>query len=211
MLGRLHVLTDFVFQQRFSHAELARLATAGGADVIQFRQKDGTVRAKLHELRPVADVCRAAGATLLVDDHLDLALAVEADGVHLGQTDLPIPDARRIFGPDAILGATATTLAQARQAEACGATYIGFGPVFSGRSKAAPASTKGLGGLAAVCAAVSIPVIAIGGVTASRVADVLNAGAHGVAIMTAISTAPDPEAATRAFRTALDAVCGIEA
>ncbi|MEL6772256.1 MAG: thiamine phosphate synthase [Bacteroidota bacterium] len=211
MLGRLHVLTDFVFQQRFAHAELAHLAIAGGADVIQFRQKTGTARAKLHELRPVADACQETQTALLVDDHLDLALAVGADGVHLGQTDLPIPDARRIFGPDAILGATATTLAQARQAEACGATYIGFGPVFSGRSKAAPASTKGLHGLAAVCAAVSIPVIAIGGVTADRMADVLDAGAHGVAVMTAISTAHDPEAATRAFRTAIDAACGVDA
>ncbi|MEM8558735.1 MAG: thiamine phosphate synthase [Bacteroidota bacterium] len=204
MLGRLHVLTDFVFQQRFAHADLARLAIAGGADVIQFRQKDGTVRAKLHELRPVASACQDAGATLLVDDHLDLALAVGADGVHLGQTDLPLPDARRILGPDAVLGATATTLAQARQAEACGATYLGFGPVFSGRSKASPASTKGLRGLAAVCAAVSIPVVAIGGVTVGRVAEVLGAGAHGVAVMTAISTAADPEQATRAFRVALD-------
>ncbi|MEM6783995.1 MAG: thiamine phosphate synthase [Bacteroidota bacterium] len=211
MLGRLHVLTDFVFQQRFSHEELARLAIAGGADVVQFRQKGGTLRAKLHELRPVAEACQERQATLLVDDHIDLALAVEAEGVHLGQTDLPIADARRVLGPDAVIGATATTLAQARKAEAAGATYIGFGPVFSGRSKAAPASTKGLSGLAAVCAAVSIPVIAIGGVTATRVADVLDAGAHGVAVMTAISTAAHPETATRAFRVAIDAACGVAA
>lgn len=203
-VGRLHVLTDFHFQQRFSHADLARLALRGGADVIQFRQKMGTVRHQLHEARRVAAVCRDFGATLLIDDRLDLTLAVVADGTHLGQTDFPIADARRILGPDAILGATATTLVQARKAEADGADYIGFGPVFPTHSKMNPASVKGLEGLATTCASVSIPVIAIAGITAERIADVLAAGAYGVAVMTAITCSPDPEAATRQFRAALD-------
>ncbi len=208
MIGRLHVLTDFHFQQRFTHADLARMAMAGGADTIQFRQKAGSKRELLRGLRPTAEACRAAGVPLLVDDHLDLALAVEADGVHLGQLDLPVLDARsildRLDGPTGIVGATVTTVAQAREAEAAGADYLGFGPVFPTSSKDNPASVKGLDGLAAVCRAVRIPVIAIAGITPERVPAVLDAGAHGVAVMSAVTLADDPEAATARFREALD-------
>ncbi|NNF59084.1 MAG: thiamine phosphate synthase [Rhodothermaceae bacterium] len=206
-IGRLHVLTDFHFQQRFSHADLARLALAGGADTIQFRQKIGSVRDLLAGLRPTVTACREAEVPLLVDDHLTLALAVEADGVHLGQSDLPIAEARAVLdrcpGHTRLLGATATTVAQAREAEAAGADYIGFGPVFATQSKANPAPVKGLAGLEAVCDAVQIPVIAIAGITPERVRLVLGAGAHGVAVMTAISTAEDPRTATAAFRDAI--------
>lgn len=204
-IGRLHVLTDFRFQQHLSHAALAAAAIEGGADTIQFRQKTGTIRHQLHEARPAAQVCQEASVPLLIDDRLDLMQAVNAAGVHLGQTDFPIADARRILGPNAILGATATTRAQAEKAAEAGADYIGFGPVFPTASKANPASVKGLAGLAEVCQAVSLPVIAIAGMTPDRVGAVIAAGAHGIAVMTAISTAPDPTAATRRFRTALDA------
>src|SRR5690606_10540045 len=104
----------------------------------------------------------------------------------------------------AVVGATVTTTAQAREAEAGGASYLGFGPVFPTRSKRDPASVKGLAGLADVCAAVTIPVIAIAGITPDRVAPVIEAGAHGVAVMTAVTTASDPQAAAAAFRRALD-------
>ncbi|HLT46951.1 MAG TPA: thiamine phosphate synthase [Rubricoccaceae bacterium] len=204
MVGRLHVLTDFHFQQRHSHAALARLAVAGGADTVQFRQKAGTVRDLLANLRPVVAVCREAGVPLVVDDHLDLALAVGADGVHLGQLDLPVADARAVLdrcgGPTRLVGATATTAEEAAAAEAAGADYVGFGPVFPTGSKANPASVKGLAGLARACAAVRIPVVAIAGITPERVRAVLEAGAHGVAVMTAVTTAPDPRAATARFR-----------
>lgn len=207
-VGRLHVLTDFHFQQRFSHAELAQLAISGGADTVQFRQKAGTPRDWLPCLRPVVRVCREAGVPVLVDDRLDLALAAGTDGVHLGQLDLPIKEARVVMdafpGPVRLLGATATTAAEALAAEADGADYIGFGPVYPTGSKASPASVKGLRGLAEACRAVSIPVIAIAGITPERVPEVLRAGAWGVAVMTAVTTADDPEAATAAFREALE-------
>ncbi len=203
-IGRLHVLTDFVFQQRFSHADLAARAIAGGADTVQFRQKAGPVRARLYEAERTAAVCREAGVPLLVNDDLALAQAVGAAGVHLGQGDLPVAVARRVLGPEALVGATVTDVAQAREAEAAGASYLGFGPVFPTRSKRNPASVKGLEGLAAVCAAVSIPVVGIAGVTPERVPAVLGAGAHGVAVMTAVTTADDPEAAADAFRAALE-------
>ena len=204
-VGRLHVLTDFVSQQRFPHAALAALAARGGADTIQFRQKGGAVRNRYVEARRTAAACHAAGRPLLIDDHVDLALAVGAAGVHLGQLDLPVEAARRVLGDAAVVGATATTVQQARDAEAAGASYIGFGPVFPTQSKRNPASVKGVEGLAAVCAAVRIPVIGIAGITPERVADVIGAGAHGVAVMSAVTTADDPQAATAVFRRALDA------
>jgi thiamine-phosphate pyrophosphorylase len=207
-VGRLHVLTDFHFQQRHSHAALAALAVAGGADTVQFRQKRGTPRDLLASLRPTVAACRAGGAACLVDDHLDLALAADADGVHLGALDLPVADARRVLdavgGRHRLLGATITTAEEARAAEADGADYLGFGPVYPTGSKDNPARVKGLRGLAEAARAVAIPVIAIAGITVERVAPCLDAGAWGVAVMTAVSTASDPQAAAAAFRRAID-------
>lgn len=202
-IGRLHILTDFRFQQRLPHWRLAELAIQGGADVIQFREKHASLRHALHEARLTAERCRAAGVPLILNDRLDIALAVGADGVHLGQEDLPVADGRRILGREAIVGASATTVQQARRAEQSGASYIGFGPVFSTGSKANPASVKGLAGLKAVCAAVSLPVIAIAGITAERIASVMGSGAHGVAVMTAVSLAGDPAAATAELAAAI--------
>ncbi|GAB5534061.1 MAG: thiamine phosphate synthase [Rubricoccaceae bacterium] len=207
-IGRLHVLTDVHFQHEHSHAEIAERACAGGADTIQFRDKGAALRDRLEALRDTMATCRAAHVTCLVNDDLALALATGADGVHLGQHDLPIADARhvlpRVARPARIVGATATTAEQAQAAEADGADYIGFGPVFPTRSKENPASVKGLDGLATTCAAVSIPVIAIAGITPERVALCLDAGAWGVAVMTAITTARNPIESTRAFRRQLD-------
>lgn len=203
-VGRLHVLTDYVFQQRLPPAALAAAALRGGAEVIQFRHKRGSMRTRWVELERTAAATRAAGGALVVNDHLDLALAAGA-GVHLGQEDLPVAVARRVLGPEALVGATASTPDEARRAEAEGASYVGFGPVFPTGSKANPQPVRGLRGLEAACRAVAIPVIAIAGITPERVRSVLEAGAHGVAVMTAVSTAADPEAATRAFRAALDA------
>ena len=187
---------------------MARMACTGGADTIQFRDKHASLRDRLEALRTTVAACRDAAVTCLVDDDLSLALATDADGVHLGQEDLPIADARRVLSPLAnrtrIVGATATTPAQARAAEADGANYIGFGPVFPTTSKANPASVKGLDGLAETCQAVSIPVIAIAGITPGRVVPCLEAGAWGVAVMTAVTKADDPIAATREFRRQLD-------
>ncbi len=113
-VGRLHFLTDFTFQQRHGHAALAELAIRGGADTIQFRQKEGTLRDILVSAHAVAEVCRRLGVPLLVDDRVDVALAVGAAGVHLGQTDMPLADARRVLGPDAIIGITAPAVSLAR-------------------------------------------------------------------------------------------------
>ena len=205
-VGRLHVLTDFTFQQRWTHADLAAAAIRGGADVIQFRQKTGSIRDILANAHEVATVCRRHDTTLLIDDHVDVALAVGADGVHLGQMDMPIETARQILGEAAIIGITAPTLPMAKAAVSGGADYIGFGPVYPTRSKANPASVKGLEGVLEMASSLEVPIIGIAGITARRCPDVLRAGAHGVAVMTAISCATDPEAATREFIKAIEAV-----
>lgn len=205
-IGRLHVLTDFTFQQRFSHAELALLAVQGGADVIQFRQKTGSIRDVLSSAHKTADVCREHGVPLLIDDRVDVAQVVGAAGVHLGQTDMPLSDARRVLGDDAIIGITAPSISEAEEALSGGADYIGFGPVYPTRSKANPSSVKGLEGVLEMANAVDIPVIGIAGITASRCADVLRAGAHGVAIMTAITCAEDPQHAASQFAQAIEGV-----
>ena len=203
------MLTDLRFQQRFSHAELARLAAEGGADTIQFRQKSGAVREMLAEARHAASVCREWDVPFLVNDRLDVALACQADGIHLGQQDFPVLEARRILGPEPIIGGTATTVEEALAMQEAGADYVGFGPVFPTTSKDDPAPVKGVANLARVCAAVRIPVIAIAGISVERVGPVIRAGAHGVAVMTAVTTAENPALAARAIREELDAVTAV--
>lgn len=203
-IGRLHVLTDFHLQQQRSHAELARLAIRGGADTIQFRQKHGGIQNILIEAQKVAAVCQDASIPLLVDDRIDVAQAIEAEGVHLGQEDFPVDAARDILGPDAIIGATATKTEQVVEAYERGADYIGFGPVFPTTSKRNPKSVKGPEGVYDASEAVPIPIIAIGGITHDRVRRALEAGAHGVAVLSAICTAKNPERATARFRAAID-------
>ncbi|MEM6648447.1 MAG: thiamine phosphate synthase [Bacteroidota bacterium] len=203
-LGRLLVLTDYTFQQRYSHAALARLALQGGADLIEFRQKHAPIRHRLKAAVETAAVCAQYTRPLLIGDHIDIAMAAGAQGVHLGPNDMPLDVARQLLGEDAIIGASATSVSLAQRAEAMGASYIGFGPVNRSTSKPTSAPVQGVEGVARVCAAVSIPVFAIGGVTVDDVVPLLEAGARGVAVMSAISTAKHPEMATRAFRGAID-------
>lgn len=210
-VGRLHVLTDFHLQQQRSHGELARLAIRGGADSIQFRQKHGGIQNILIEARKVAKVTRDASIDLIVNDRLDVMQAVDAEGVHLGQEDFPVDEARAILGPEAIIGATATKTTQVVDAYDMGADYVGFGPVYPTTSKRNPKSVKGPEGVRAASEAVPIPIIAIGGITHDRVRPTLEAGAHGVAVLSAVCTANNPERATARFRAAIDGTTTEEA
>ena len=196
-VGRLHVLTDTALQARFSHQELARLALAGGADVIQFRQKRGSTREMIAAARAMKEVCALAGAPLIINDRLDVALAVDADGVHLGQEDFPLGRAREILGPGKIIGGSAATLEEALACQAQGADYVGFGPVFPTRSKADAGPVSGLALLTRVVRALGLPVIAIGGVCADNAGGLRRAGAHGLAVISAVCCQADPAAATR--------------
>jgi thiamine-phosphate pyrophosphorylase len=211
-LGRLHVITDAVLQTRYSHVELARLAVRGGADAVQFREKRPfATRALVETAETMRRALEGGDALLVVDDRADVARAAGVPAVHLGRDDLDVATARAILGVDAIIGGTANSLAEALRVAATDVDYLGVGPVFGTRSKANPALTLGLDGLRAIVEAARKPVIAIGSITADRVQSVLDTGAYGVAVLSAIVCQADPTGAARAFRDAIDAWRGARA
>jgi thiamine-phosphate pyrophosphorylase len=211
-LGRLHVITDVTLQTRFSHVELARLAAAGGADTVQFREKRPlTTRILVETAAAMRRALEGTGAELVVDDRADVALAAGVRAVHLGRDDLDVATARAIVGSAALIGGTANSLAEAVRAADADVDYLGVGPVFGTRSKANPAPPLGLDGFRAIVDAVRKPVIAIGGITADRVRSVLDAGAYGMAVLSAVVCEADPAEAARAFRGAIDAWRGARA
>jgi thiamine-phosphate pyrophosphorylase len=166
---------------------------------LQLRAKGLTAAAMRDAALAIQPLCRAAVVPFCVNDRLDVALAVGADVVHLGQDDLPLSDARRIAAGRLAIGFSTHNAGQAAAAARDGADYIGFGPIFATRSKLNPDPTVGLQALRAVCAAVAVPVVAIGGITLPRVAEVAAAGAAAAAVISAVDDAPDPAAAGRAI------------
>jgi len=202
-IGRLHVLTDKVLQSRFSHLELARMAIKGGADTIQFRQKVGATREMIEIVRQLKKLCMDSGVTLVVNDRIDVAIAAEADGVHLGQDDFPIPLARKLLGKSRIIGGSAATLEEAQKCLAEGADYIGFGPVYPTTSKEDADPVTGINLLKQAVESISLPIIAIGGINTENTPEVIRAGARGIAVISAVCCQEDPEQATRALRQAI--------
>ena len=203
-IGRLHLLTDVVLQDRFSHEDLARLGIAGGADTIQLREKGGSTRRMIEVAKSMAVVCREAGVPLIVNDRIDVAMASDADGVHLGQSDFPIPLARSLLGKDKLIGGSAATIEEARICLADGADYIGFGPVYVTGSKGDAGPVSGPAELKQVVETIPLPILAIGGITAENVHEVMRAGAYGIAVISAVCCQIDPEGATKAIREALE-------
>jgi len=186
-------------------AEVVAAALDGGVDVVQLRDKGVTDRERYETGLRVRELTAAAAVPLLVNDRIDLAAAIDADGVHLGQSDLPVAVARELLGESAVVGVSASTVEQAREAEAAGADYLGVGAVYGTDSKDVSGDRDGIGTerIAAVADAVGVPVIGIGGVDASNAAPVVEAGATGVAALSAITAAADPAAATEALRAAV--------
>jgi thiamine-phosphate diphosphorylase len=179
-------------------AQLARdLVGPGGARVLQIRIKPGDARTLLAVARMARPICDAAGALLIVNDRIDVALAARADGVHLGQTDLAFADARRI-APALIIGISTHTVAQVEAA--AGADYLGFGPVFATRTKHAPEPVQGIAGLrAAVAAARGVPIVAIGGIEPRAVSDIYAAGATAICAIRSVNESDEPILAARSF------------
>ena len=177
---------------------LAETLLDAGARIMQLRLKDAPGRDFLAAARAIAEMCRRRGAILIVNDRVDIAILADAHGVHLGQTDLPLEAARRIAGPDMMIGISTHNVEQARAAENGGADYIGFGPMYPGGLRNNVAG-KGLDQLRAIRAAIKIPIVAIGGITEARVAETLAAGADAVAIITDVLTAPDIPAKVRSL------------
>jgi thiamine-phosphate pyrophosphorylase len=201
---RLHLITDTRPGAEPLAVVAAALGVAGQHLAVQVRVEDDATDRDAYELATrVRALCAEAEATCLVNDRLHIALAVGADGGHVGALDLPVEAARRVLGPYAILGATAREPAAAKAAVDAGASYLGVGPAYATTTKDGLPPPIGVEGVAAVAGAVNVPVIAIAGVTAERIPELRAAGAHGVAVIGALSTAPDPVAATRQLRDAL--------
>ena len=192
----LYVILDRTASRGRDLREILDGVVAGGARLVQFREKEWPVRRCLPLLEDLRWKARQAGIGFVVNDRLDLALAVEADGLHLGQDDLPASVARRLLPPSMFLGVSIHSLEQARQAEDEGADYVAVGSIF-------PTSTKpefqlvGLDLLRAVRREVKAPLVAIGGITPDNAAVVIEGGADGVAVISAVCAAPDPAEATR--------------
>ena len=180
---------------------LCRALLASGARVLQVRIKPATTSGQIaRAARMARRLCTEHGAALVVNDRADIALAVGADGVHLGQTDVPLERARQHVGSRLWLGVSTHDLQQVRAAVAGGADYLGFGPVFPTTTKQNPDPVQGVDGLrAAVAAAGSVPVVAIGGITPARAPDVYAAGAAAVCAIGAVTSAPDVTAAARSL------------
>ena len=199
---RLYVIVDRVAVGNRNLAEVATAAIHGGADVIQLRDKHATTRSLFEEAKRLLPLTRAAAIPLIINDRADIAHAVGADGVHLGEDDLPVKDARRLLGEDRIIGTSTHSLEQAMRAEAEGADYIGFGPIFPTPTKPDYESI-GVTLIKQVMRQVRIPIVCIGGIDSANLPQVIQAGAERVAVVRAVCSAADPESAARTLKAAI--------
>ncbi len=193
---RLIVVTDADCGGR-DLVDVVRAALRGGAPAIQLRMKDGAARDMVEMAQALLAETRPAGALLFVNDRVDVAVIAGADGAHVGQDDLPVAAARRVSPPGFLLGVSAESVELALQAEAEGADYVGVGPVYATGSKADAGEPIGLERIAEVAAAVKIPVVGIGGIAVGNARAVVESGAAGVAVISAVMRADDPESAAR--------------
>lgn len=191
----LYLVTDRDLSKGRDTVEIVRAAVAGGVTCVQLREKKLSTRAFMTEARAVLTALRGTGVPLIINDRVDVALAVGADGVHLGQSDMPLRDARRLTGSSLCIGISAECVEDAICAEAEGADYIGISPVFSTPTKTDTAPPLGLAGIRAIRAAVSVPLVGIGGVNSSTARSVIHAGCDGIAVVSAIVSAPNPHTA----------------
>jgi thiamine-phosphate pyrophosphorylase len=199
----LYVIIDPEHCRGRAPSAIAEQALRGGARVLQLRAKRLTDAALLLLARDLRARCSAHGAAFWLNDRLDIALLADADGLHLGQDDLPPHEARKL-APRLALGLSTHSLAQVSAARAQGIATIGFGPIFATQTKEHPSPTVGIAGLRAACAAEpELSVIAIGGVQLAHAADIARSGASYAAVISAVCAADDPEAAARALSDAL--------
>jgi thiamine-phosphate pyrophosphorylase len=197
---RLYLCADQVFFGGRSLADIIEAAIAGGVTMIQIREKNACTM-EFFEMACVArNITKARRIPLVVNDRLDVALAADADGLHIGQSDLPLRAVRKIAGTKLFIGVSAGTVEDALAAEKDGADYLGVGAVFPTGSKDDAGDAIGLEGLARICAAVKIPVVGIGGIGLANAADVMKTGAAGIAVISAILAQKDIKAACETLR-----------
>ena len=202
---RLYLVADRGFPSRVPFLEAIDAAVQGGVTLVQIRDKGADARAFLREAIAVRELLKGRNVQLIVNDRIDVALAAGADGVHLGQSDLPPSLARKMLGPRAIIGLSIGNGAQLDDRECDAAHYLGVGPVLATSTKSDAAPPIGLDGLKAICATAKIPVGAIGGIDAKNAAAVMASGVDGVCVVSAILGTADPRAAAAALAKAMAA------
>ena len=212
---RLNAIVDPERAGGHDLADLARLCAEGGATLVQLRDKRGATRAMVEEARAIKKALAPFSVPLIVNDRVDVALAAGADGVHVGQDDMAVEDARRLLGPGAIIGLSIKTVSEAEAAPVDLIDYVGSGGVYVTTSKQQNNAPIGPAGLKRIIAVLrsrvqekqkKLPVCGIAGIDASNAAEVIAAGADGVAVISALSLAPDPAAAARTLRQIVDAM-----
>ncbi len=207
---RLNAIVDPERANGRALADLARAVVAGGATLIQLRDKHGSTRRMIEEACAIKAALAGTGVPLVINDRVDVALVAEADGVHVGQDDMRVEDARRLLGPKAIIGLSIKTVALAQAAPIRELDYVGVGGVYATTSKDNPNAPIGVAGLAAIVKAFrarkrDLPICGIAGIDATNARDVIAAGADGIAVISALSMQADPESAARELRDIVDA------
>lgn len=190
----LYLVTDRDLSLGRPLEEVVLACVRGGVSLVQLREKDLSTRLFIEEARRIKSLLAPYRVPLIINDRVDVALAVGAEGVHIGQDDMPYPEARRLLGDGAVIGLSVETEEQVREAEAYDVAYLGVSPVFETRTKTDTKGSWGLPGLARVRKLSRHPLVAIGGISAANAEAVIRAGADCVAVVSALSSAPDPRA-----------------
>ena len=195
----IYVITDRALSKGRSHEEVVRRAILGGVDVVQLRDKEAPTAQLYREALLLRDMAKKMNIPLIINDRVDVALAVDADGVHLGQDDLPLSIARRMLGPEKIIGISTHSFQQARAASLTNPDYISIGPIYPTKTKETGPAV-GVEIIRLIKDTTPIPVVAIGGITLENVGEVSQSGADCVALISSIVSAEDIEATARAFK-----------
>ena len=200
----LYLVTDRPLSLGRDLMEIIQKAVAGGATIVQLREKKSSTREFVELARAAKKVLDRARIPLVINDRADIALAVGAAGLHIGQTDMPYEDARSIMGPEAIVGLSVENIQQVKEAKSIDPDYLGVGPIFTTQTKPDAAPPIGLDGLAQIRLLTPSPLVAIGSINTTNIQAVIKAGADGIAVVSAICSQPDPALAARNLARAID-------
>lgn len=184
--------------------QIVETAIRGGVTAVQYREKSTPIRRMIEEALELRDLCRIHRIPFIINDRVDLALALDADGLHVGQDDIPAPLARKLIGPGKILGVSVDNITQVHAAMAEGADYVGASPIFATPTKPDAPQPLGIQGLQEIALVCTLPIVAIGGINRSNAAGILRAGAAGLAVVSAIVAADDVERAARELRQVIE-------
>ncbi|MBN1356134.1 thiamine phosphate synthase [bacterium] len=200
----IYVITDPFRSRGRSSERIIQMAVAGGATIVQYRDKRGlSTRSMIEEAAAILNITRTAGLPLIINDRLDIALAMDAEGIHLGQEDLPIPTARKYLNDEKIIGVSVRSVEEALQAISEGADYLAVSGVFPSTTKLDVGKPLGVERIKQICSVSTIPVVGIGGISVANAGTVIQSGGSGVAVISSVTSAVDPAAAVRSLKLAI--------